>query len=176
MRALKAIERGSGTTGPLCCSGVELRAMCGELRRLRRAMRTVIEESRCGRSVRLMRSALRHDLCGVVDSRNAIAADGFAIRGLADLEHMAAAAADRLVGVAARELATLIAEIRRHRRKLYELQKTAADCPRTRAFSARVLTRNAWASAMDAATYPPLADVQARDASAGALPVSRRAG
>lgn len=154
MRSLEAIARGSGTTGPLSCSGLELRAMCAELRRLRRAMGKVIEQSRCARSVRLMSCALRHDLCGVVDAGNAIAADGFAIRGLEDLEQLAQSAADRLADVTARELATLFAEIRRHRRKLHELQRVAADCPRTRTFAARVLGRNAWASAMDGETYP----------------------
>lgn len=154
MRSLEAIEAGSGVLPPLSCTGTELGAICRELRRLRRALRRVIELSGCGRSVRLSWKALRHDPCGVDDPGNALAADGYPIRDLGDLESMVAAAGDRLAGCTPREMAVLISETRRHRRALHALSKTARDCTRTRAYSLRLLAVSPWAGAQDSETYP----------------------
>lgn len=154
MRSLEDIEHGSGVLPALACTGVELNELCRELRRLRRALRRVIELSRCGNSIRLARRALKHDPSGADESGNAIASDGYPIRDLSDLESMVAAAGDRVSGVTTREMAVLTSEIRRHRRALHAVSKLARDCARTRNFAVRLLAKNRWAGAGDTWTTP----------------------
>lgn len=156
MRSLEHIEAGSGVMAPLVCTGAELGALCRELRRLRRALRRVIELSACGKSIRLARRTLKHDLCGADEPGNAIAADGYPIRDLADLESMVPAAGDRVAGATTREMAILIAEARRHRRAMHTISLLARDCTRTRSFAKRLLGASVWASACDASTHPPV--------------------